>query len=252
VSQEDVKMSQESKASGPYELFMVLLSIAVLLMLAADILFDLDDAHSEIVFFVDFAVCIVFFLDFLHSLAWAEDRKRYFLTWGWLDLISSTPAIGPLRLGRAARFIRVLRILRGIRSLRVVGLYVYRNRAQSTLLATVLITAIVIVGSSIAILEVERPARGSIVTGQDALWWAVVTASTVGYGDKVPTTVEGRLIGFLLIVAGLALVSVLTAYVAAWFVGPGEREEMTDLEGIRQEVGEIKQILKALQERDSA
>lgn len=245
-------MNRRHKVSGPYELFMVVLSIVVLAMLGADILFDLDEEHSVVVFYLDTAVCIVFFLDFIQSLARAENRRRYFLTWGWLDLISSIPAVGPLGLARAARFVRVLRILRGIRSLRVVGVFVFDNRAQGTLLATALIAGLVIGISSIAVLELERPAGGNIETGGDALWWSVVTAATVGYGDRVPVTPQGRLIGVLLILVGLLMISVLTAAVAAWFVGPEAAEKEADLEGIRREVLEIKEMLKALQEKISA
>ncbi len=245
-------MSEQHKASGPFELFMVILAVLVLVMLGADILFDLDAEHSVVVFYMDTAVCVVFFLDFLHSLARAENRKRYLLTWGWLDLISSIPAVGPLGIGRAARFVRVLRIFRGIRSLKIVGAFAFEKRAQSTLLATALIAGLVIGASSIVVLELERPAGGNIATGGDALWWSVVTAATVGYGDKVPVTSEGRLIGFVLILVGLSIVSVLTASVAAWFVGPEAKEEEADLETIRQEIGEIKGMLRALQEKISA
>ncbi|HSR34427.1 MAG TPA: ion transporter, partial [Anaerolineae bacterium] len=59
--------------------------------------------------YADNAICVVFFGDFLYSLSRAPDRWRYFRTWGWMDLLSSVPAIEGLRIGRLARIFRILR-----------------------------------------------------------------------------------------------------------------------------------------------
>ena len=65
----------------------------------------------------------------------------------------------------------------------------------------------------------ERSVEGSnIKTFSDGLWWAVTTVTTVGYGDRYPTTSEGRLLAVLLMITGISLVGVITASVAAWFV----------------------------------
>jgi voltage-gated potassium channel len=65
----------------------------------------------------------------------------------------------------------------------------------------------------------ERSVEGSnIKTFSDGLWWAVTTVTTVGYGDRYPTTTEGRLLAVLLMITGISLVGVITASVAAWFV----------------------------------
>ena len=79
-------------------------------------------------------------------------------------------------------------------------------------------------------LATERGKAGSsIETIGDAVWWAFVTIATVGYGDMVPVTMAGRVIGIVLMVVGLALVAIITASVASWFVANSRGE---DVEGI--------------------
>ncbi len=69
------------------------------------------------------------------------------------------------------------------------------------------------------VLDAERgAANANIVTAQDALWWAATTVTTVGYGDRFPVTGQGRLIAVAPMVGGIALLGVVTASVAAWFV----------------------------------
>jgi hypothetical protein len=69
------------------------------------------------------------------------------------------------------------------------------------------------------VLQIEKPApNGNILTGEDAVWWSIVTIATVAYGDRYPTTPEGRLIGPLMIIVGVSLFSVLTSFIATTFV----------------------------------
>lgn len=85
---------------------------------------------------------------------------------------------------------------------------------------------------SLSILAVERKADGANVTSaSDALWYTVVTISTVGYGDQFPVTNAGRLIGILIIVVGVGVFGTFTGYLANLFLGPSksaESEETTD------------------------
>jgi voltage-gated potassium channel len=75
-----------------------------------------------------------------------------------------------------------------------------------------------VIFSSVAILQVEDDPTGNIKTAEDALWWSYVTITTVGYGDKYLVTSEGRLIAAFLMTAGVGLSGTFTGYVASWFV----------------------------------
>jgi voltage-gated potassium channel len=81
--------------------------------------------------------------------------------------------------------------------------------------------SVVLIGfvASLAVLEAERYAPdASITTFGEAVWWTITTISTVGYGDRYPVTAEGRLVAASLMVAGIALLGVVTASLASWFV----------------------------------
>src|SRR6476659_7914298 len=93
---------------APYLLFILLVSILAIVVLAADMFVDANSDTGRILHYADTLLCVLFFGDFLICYAHAKRKTSYMATWGWLDLISSIPAVAVLRWGRAARFARVL------------------------------------------------------------------------------------------------------------------------------------------------
>jgi voltage-gated potassium channel len=120
----------------------------------------------------------------------------------------------------------LLPMLRPLRVLRMVILVVevFRRHSQATkrlkaAVYVVSITGMILLVSSLAVLDAERGVPGSQVDDfGDAVWWSVVTASTVGYGDTVPQTVEGRVVAAFLMFAAIGLVGLVSGSLASWFV----------------------------------
>jgi len=100
---------------------------------------------------------------------------------------------------------------------------------------------LVLLISALAILEAERHhPLANINTFGDALWWAVTTMSTVGYGDRYPTTTDGRVIGAGLMVAGIALLGVITATSASWLIGQVRETETEAETATRGDIAELR------------
>jgi voltage-gated potassium channel len=211
----------------------------------AKVLLVLDSRTREILAYTDNAICALFFLDFLISVYQAPNKGQYLLRWGWLDLFSSVPTIAVLRLGRAARIVRILRVLRAIRSAKILAEVILLRRAHGTFLAAALTAFLLVVVSSITILHVETAPNSNIKTAEDAVWWSIVTITTVGYGDRFPVTSEGRFIGGVLMFAGVRLFATFSGFVAAWFLRPGETKQDVSLEAIRQEIAQLRKALEA-------
>lgn len=203
------------KSIGIYDLFMLALCVYVLLALAVETFVKLPPDTIEILDGVDFGICIIFILDFLFNIF---SRGWGYIKWGWIDLVSSIPMIGPLRLARVARLIRIIRLLRGVRSARRIGHIALKMRAQSLFGAMLLLAFLCLVFGSILILEFERDSVGAnIKSGGDALWWSFVTITTVGYGDRYPITDGGRIVAVIMMLVGVSLFGIFTAFIASWF-----------------------------------
>jgi voltage-gated potassium channel len=98
----------------------------------------------------------------------------------------------------------------------------------------------------------EANARGSNIHGfASALWWAMVTVTTVGYGDTFPVTAAGRGVAVVLMLVGIGLIGVLTATVASFFVQQTADEQTVDLKDLQKRLGRIEQMLEDLTGRES-
>jgi voltage-gated potassium channel len=174
---------------------------------------------------LDIVFSLIFLYDFFRSLIRAADRREYFLSGGWLDLLGSVPAVPILRLFRLARLLRILRTIRRMSAEEIWRVY-KDNRADSAFWTTLLLTMFLLTFTSIVIvpIEVDSP-NAQILDSSDALWWSIVTVTTVGYGDRVPVTDGGRILATSLMTLGVALVSVLTSYVTSSLILRGDKEE---------------------------
>ena len=173
------------------------LSVYVLVALAADVFLDLSPPTRTLLGYMDFGICMVFLAEFFVNLARAKDRAT-FLKWGWIDLVASIPMLDAARVGGVARIARILRILRAVRSIRRIGALLLQRRAEAALSAAVFIALLMVTFAGIVILDLEAGRPGAnIQTPGDALWWAMTTITTVGYGDRYPVTPEGRVVAAL-------------------------------------------------------
>jgi voltage-gated potassium channel len=228
----------------PFELFTLAISLYALAALAIEAIVSVDPATRQILDWADAVVCVMFFLDFTLHLKRAERPGQYFLTWGWIDLLSSIPTISVLRIARVARVLRVFRVLRGVRATKLIASLILERRAESAFLAAALVSLLIIVFSAIGILHVENTPDGNIKGPGDAVWWAVVTITTVGYGDRYPVTSEGRVLGAFLMVTGVGLFATLSGFVASWFLRPTHRQEASDIDKLREEIALLRRSLE--------
>jgi len=183
-------------------------------------------------------VWALFGVDYLTRLCLATNRWA-FIRSHLLDLVTlALPILRPLR---ALRVITVLTRLNRRASMS------FRGQAVVYVVGAVVLVAFV---ASLAMLDAERDGtEPNIVNFGDAVWWALTTVTTVGYGDRYPTTGEGRLIAVGLMVAGIALLGVVTAALASWFVeriGRVEKAEAHTRGELADLAEEVRQLRSAL------
>jgi voltage-gated potassium channel Kch len=208
-----------------YEAFIGVLSVLSIVNLALLYLAG-SDAVDTVVIIMNGILSAIFFADFTYRFVTAgRARWHYFFRqFGWADLVASLPLPQ----------VKILRLFRVLRAYRLGKEYGVRNmartfweeRAQSALLAVLLFIIVLLQFGSMAMVWAEEDAPGAnITTGGDAVWWAYVTITTVGYGDQFPVTPTGRVIGVLVMTGGVALFGVLTGFLANVFLAPKKDTE---------------------------
>jgi len=164
---------------------------------------------SRLCDYMNYFIWAIFVADYIIQFSLASSKSK-FIRKNLFDLfVVALPFFRPIRALRAL----VFTTRAGARSKKAL------IRSLPLLISATAILMIIIMGA--AILDIERFAPGSnIKTPADALWWGLVTVTTIGYGDRYPVTAEGRLVAGILIIFGVAMISTLTASFAAWILAP--------------------------------
>ena len=168
---------------------------------------SISDSTNQILSIIQWVCWVAFAMDLLFGLATSENKVLY-LKRHPLEIASVLlPFLRPLRLMRVISF--------GGLALQKIAV----GRQFAITVKVAITTVFVAYIAAVQITITERAVEGSNIKNfADGFWWAITTVTTVGYGDRYPTTTEGRLLAVMLMLMGISLVGVITASVAAWFV----------------------------------
>ena len=202
---------------------------------------------KDVAFVANWLIWAVFAVELAFILVVAP-RKAAALRAHWLDaviVLVTAPLFGAFL--SSLRLVRLARLLRLLRLGAILTRLIQRERAVTSgdafRFAALLTVLVVVLSGAVVSLIDSRDFHST----WDGMWWAVVTVTTVGYGDLYPTSVEGRIIGMVVMLFGIGFLSVLTAAIASRFVqtdrGDETDEVLAALARLEAEMADLKQQL---------
>ena len=225
-----------------YELFIAAVSVLSVFNMVLAYIPEVDQDAINVVYLINAVLTILFIYDFGLRLATAPSRSHYFIRdYGWADLLAVIPAL---------RIFRLFRIYKAYRIVHKYGIgyivtYLSRNRAQSALYILVLMVILIIESGGFLVLQAERASlSANIITAGDAIWWAYVTITTVGYGDRFPVTTTGRLVGILVMTTGVAVFATFAGLISSKLLAPPAKEDESPEETLGGEDQAAKYLLE--------
>jgi voltage-gated potassium channel len=259
MTQQTAKLRKPSNAYNIFILVLTVLSLAIMVVM----LLPISDSTLQLLAVYDNLICVIFLIDFYLNLRGAAKKSDYFIKErGWLDLLGSIPSLGLfanvgkfaglLRLARLSRLARIARLMKGENKKTLVK-DILEHRNQYAMFLTILLTILVLTVTSVLVLQFEsKSPNANITTGGDALWYSIVTITTVGYGDFYPVTTAGRVTAIFIMFMGVGIIGALASILASLLVGgssPAEEEQTPAPEpapSVQDELGAIKGELAVL------
>jgi voltage-gated potassium channel len=222
------------------EVPMLVLALLMIPLLLAPMLFDLSEESLAAIRIGNAVVWLAFTVELVGKTYLSPDRLLY-LRRHWFDVV-----IVLLPFLRLARIARAGRLLRFSRLLRVGAFLAHAGESSDNLLDrhglkyVLLLSVGVLVAAMIAVALIEQGSTDSSIQDfEDALWWVLATAMTAGFSNEVPSSTATRVLAVLLTIFGLAVFSIVTATIAAYFIRSGQRENASSMDDVMQELRKL-------------
>ncbi len=225
-----------------WDWFVLVVAVVALLLVLLETFLHIPAGILSVLRTIDTLSCLIFLTDIF--VRWRREKwAAAFWRWGWFDLLASIPFDSAFRTLQAIRIYRIIRLIRILKKLQTLT---GGTSLNEKLMALPAIALVMVFFSTNLILEVERlDPNSNIKTGGDALWWALTTVTTVGYGDTYPVTTEGRIIAAVLMLIGIALFGSMSAIITSKLILP---KETKDHEELRHEIRQIHTEIKDLRD----
>jgi voltage-gated potassium channel len=206
-----------------YELFIAAVSVLSVFNLILIYFPRIDPDAVNVVYTINVILTLFFIYDFSLRFTTAPDRKFYFFrNYGWADLLAIIPLFRIFRLFRIYKAYRIIKKY----GIKYILTYLSENRAASALYILILMVLLIIEFGAIFVLQAEgKSPDANITTAGDAIWWAYVTITTVGYGDRYPVTLGGRLVGILVMTTGVAVFATFAGLISSKLLAPPVKKE---------------------------
>lgn len=209
------------------EVIIGVLAIVSIILVAVESLVPVSQGTLMGLYIADLMICIVFAVDFVQRLRASESKSRFMKTNGF-EILAMIPVIALYALEAIPAIAVALRSLRLVRVARVILLLARMKRVfskssrfvqRSNLLALAGITvSIIFIGAFAALVLDSGTENAQITNFSDAVWWSISTVTTVGYGDIVPSSIAGRIMGMGLMVVGIGVMTAFISQVSATLV----------------------------------
>jgi voltage-gated potassium channel len=189
-------------------------ALAVVYVALGFVVDELPAGESPEIAAAELVLTGIFILEFGSRILAARSRLAY-LKGHWIDVISLAP---PIRGARVLRLLRLLRLVRAFSGIYRAGLHI-QGLARHRGFAWLLFAWLGVMALCSAWLYIaEHGINKAVDSPFDALWWGVVTLTTVGYGDVTPVTTEGRIAAMVLMLLGIGLFGGITATITSYLM----------------------------------
>ena len=212
----------DNKKSRIFAFFIQALILLSIVTFSIETIPNLKPQTVTVLYAIEVFCVIIFTIEYLLRIYVADSKPRFiFSFFGIIDLLAILPfylAFGvDLRSLRALRFLRLFRILKLVRYNKAMNHFTSAIKtAKEEILLFIFVTLILIYFSAVGIYYFENQAQPEHFTSIfDSLWWAIITLTTVGYGDVYPITVGGRVFTFFILMIGLGIVAIPTGIISS-------------------------------------
>ena len=223
---------QDMKDPG-YEIFIAMISILSVINLGITFMPVVNPGARNVIDIIDLGLTVIFIADFSYRMITAKSRSYYFVRdWGWADLLACVPIF------RIFRLFRIVKAYKIIRKLGPDNIARQLSEERAELALYILIFSVIVIlemGSAWVLMAESSSPVANITNADDALWWAYVTITTVGYGDKYPVTALGRIIGIIVMTTGVGIFATFAGYLSNKLLAPSK-----DLEKVEEEEHDFK------------